>query len=69
MTLQPGANVAGAITIGDQVYIGMGAIILKRLTIGRGATVAAGALVRKDVPDHTLVAGVPAVVKKRANPR
>ena len=65
MTVQPGANIAGALTIGDQTYIGMGAIIFERLTIGNGVTVAGGALVVRDVPDRTLVAGSPAVVKKR----
>ena len=65
VTVQPGANIAGALTIGDQTYIGMGAIIFERLTIGNGVTVAGGALVVRDVPDRTLVAGSPAVVKKR----
>lgn len=69
VTLQPGANLGGAIEIGDQTYIGLEATILERLKVGRGVTVAAGALVRHDVPDHTLVAGVPAVVKKRVDPR
>ena len=65
VTVQPGANIAGALTIGDETYIGMGAIIFERLTIGQGVTVAGGSLVIRDVPDHTLVAGSPAVVKKQ----
>lgn len=40
--------------------IGANATILCGLTIGRGALVAAGAVVTRDVPDHALVAGVPA---------
>ena len=40
-------------------------MILERLTIGRGVTIAAGSLVKRDIPDHALVAGDPAVVKKR----
>jgi acetyltransferase-like isoleucine patch superfamily enzyme len=43
----------------------MGAIVIERLTIGAGVTIAAGSVVTKDVPDHALVAGAPAVIKKR----
>lgn len=48
------------ISIGDYVWIGMNAIILKGVTIGDGAVVAAGAVVNRDVPPGMLVAGVPA---------
>lgn len=50
------------IIIGNKVWIGTNAIILKGVTIGDGAIVAAGAVVTKDVPAHALVAGVPAKV-------
>jgi acetyltransferase-like isoleucine patch superfamily enzyme/coenzyme F420-reducing hydrogenase beta subunit len=53
---------AAEIRIGDRVWIGTRAIILKGVTIGDGAVVAAGAVVTKDVPPHCLVAGVPARV-------
>lgn len=46
-------------------YIGTGAILLPGVTIGSRSVVAAGAVVTSDVPDHTLVAGVPATIKKR----
>lgn len=45
-------------------YIGTGAIILPGVTIGKESVVAAGAVVTKSVPDHAMVAGVPAVKKK-----
>ncbi len=48
------------IKIGDHVWIGAGAIILKGVEIGEGAVVAAGAVVNKDVPPFTVVGGVPA---------
>lgn len=53
------------IKIGNNVWIGMGTIILKGVTIGNGAVIAAGSVVTKDVDEYTMVAGVPAVVKKR----
>lgn len=52
------------IKIGDNVWIGMGAMILKGVTIGNGAVIAAGSVVTKDVEAYTMVAGVPAVTKK-----
>lgn len=48
-------------------YIGTGAIILPGVTIGKESVVAAGAVVTKDVPAHTMVAGVPAKVIKKIN--
>lgn len=48
------------VTIKDYVFIGPRAIILPGTTIGRGAVVAAGAVVTKDVSEMTIVGGVPA---------
>lgn len=48
------------VTIGDYVFIGPRSIILPGVTIGKGAVVAAGAVVTKDVEPLTIVAGVPA---------
>ena len=42
------------------VWLGAGAIITECITIGKGAVIAAGAVVTKDVAPHTVVAGVPA---------
>ncbi len=50
------------VVIEDDVWIGFKASILKGVRIGRGAIVAAGAVVTKDVPPFTLVAGNPARV-------
>ena len=55
---------AGAIHIGKNVWLGAHATILPGVAIGEGAVVAAGAVVTKDVPDHTVVGGVPAKVIK-----
>ena len=52
------------VTIEDDVWIGANAVILPGVTIGTHSVVAAGAIVTKDVPSHSLVAGVPAKVIK-----
>ena len=53
---------AKGIVIEDDVWIATHATILDGVTIGRGAVVAASALVNKDVPPYSIVAGVPAKV-------
>ena len=53
---------ANAVTIGDDVLINPGAIILPGVTIGDGAIVAAGAVVTTDVAPYAIVGGVPARV-------
>jgi acetyltransferase-like isoleucine patch superfamily enzyme len=55
----------GAIIIEDDVWIASRAIIMKGVTIGKGAVVAAGSVVTKNVPEYSLVAGVPAKVVKK----
>lgn len=50
--------------IKDNVWIGTRATILKGVTIGEGAIIAAGAVVTKDVPQNSMVAGIPAKVIK-----
>ncbi len=59
-----GGSVSSPITIGDKVWIGVNAIILKGVAIGNGAVIAAGAIVTRDIPPHALAAGVPARVLK-----
>lgn len=60
----PGYENAKPIIIGNHVWLGENVMILKGVTIGEGAIVAASSLVLKDVPPHTLVAGSPAKVIK-----
>ncbi|RWE30856.1 MAG: antibiotic acetyltransferase [Mesorhizobium sp.] len=49
-----------AVTIGHDVWIGHGAVILPAIAIGNGAVIGANAVVTRDVPSYTIVAGVPA---------
>lgn len=61
-------GIAKPIHIGNDVWIGGNATILPGVTIGNNVVVAAGAVVTKDVPDNTLVGGVPAKkIKDLAN--
>ena len=53
------------VTIGDDIWIGANAAIMPGVTIGNHCVVAAGAVVTKDVPPHSLVAGVPAKIIKQ----
>lgn len=57
------------VVIGDDVWIGAGALILKGVTIGDRAIVGAGAVVTNDVPPDSIVAGNPARVIKALDPR
>lgn len=52
------------VVIGDDVWIGANAVVLPGVTVGSHSVVAAGAVVTKDVPPHTVVGGVPAKVIK-----
>ena len=53
------------VVLEDDIWVGANAVILPGVTIGKHAVVAAGAIVTKDVPPHSLVAGVPAKVIKQ----
>lgn len=57
---------AKPVVVEDDVLIGANAVVLEGVHVGKGAVVAAGAVVIEDVPEYTVVAGVPAeVIKKR----
>lgn len=57
-------NATAPIVIGNKVWIGTNVTVLKGVTIGDGAVIAAGSLVNKDIPANCLAGGVPAKVIK-----
>lgn len=57
------------VVIEDDVWVGFGAIILSGVRVGRGSIIAAGAVVKEDVPRYTIVSGNPAKpVRSRFSP-
>ena len=53
-------NIYAPIRIGNRVWIGANAVVTKGVCIGDGAVIAAGAVVTRDVPESTVVGGIPA---------
>jgi len=54
------------ITLGNDVWVGHGAVIMPGVTVGSGATIGSNAVVTHDVPDYAIAVGVPArVIKQR----
>lgn len=58
--LVPDLEITAPIVIGDNVYIGMRSIILPGVKVGNNCIIAAGSIVTKDIPDNSVVGGVPA---------
>ncbi len=63
-TFGPGCVVGGFSRIGEGAFIGINATILPKVTIGSNSVVGGGAVVTKNVPDNTIVAGNPARIIK-----
>lgn len=57
-----GVSKVGRVTIGDEVFVGHGTIILPNVRIGSRVVVGAGSVVTKDIPDNSVAAGNPARV-------
>jgi len=62
--ISPSVNVLGRVTIGDYSRVGSNTTILPNVTIGNNVIVGAGSVVTKDVPNNSLVVGIPATIKK-----
>lgn len=69
--IEPGSRqmlTTGKIHIKKNAWIGANAVILQGVTIGENSIVAAGAVVSKNVPDNTIVGGIPAKIIKAIHP-
>lgn len=61
------ASVLGAASVGDNTLIGAGSVVLQGVHVGKNCIIGAGAVVREDVPDGSIVVGVPGRVRKRSD--
>jgi sugar O-acyltransferase (sialic acid O-acetyltransferase NeuD family) len=66
--ISPGVSITGNCRVGSFSVLGTNATILPGVTIGTNVIVGAGAVVTKNIPDNSLVAGVPAVIKRSVSP-
>lgn len=64
MMLQ-GPDTKGGVTIGDDVWIGAGAVVLDGVTIGKGSVIGASSLVTHDIPEYSVAFGTPAEVRRK----
>ena len=64
-----GAEISGSVTIGKRAWVAPEVTVLNKVTIGDDALVGIGAVVISDVPENTIVAGVPARVRGDRHPR
>ena len=60
-----GLELAKPIRIGNDCWFGANVSVMPGVTVGSGCVIAAGSVVTEDIPDNSLAAGVPAVVKKK----
>jgi sugar O-acyltransferase (sialic acid O-acetyltransferase NeuD family) len=63
--ISPNTAIGGTVNIGSKTWICIGSSIANNIKIGENVIVGAGSVVLKDVPDNVLVAGIPAIIKKK----
>ena len=62
--ITPSATICGNVLIGEGTQIGAGATIIQNITIGKWCVIGSGAVITKDIPDYSLVVGVPGKIIK-----
>jgi len=65
--VSPNAALAGGVIVGKASWLGLGACVIQKITIGANVIVGAGAVVTQNIPDNVTAVGVPAKVIKNAN--
>ena len=60
-------NIGGNVTVGDNVFIGMGSMIKEGVSIGDSSIISMGSIVNKDIPSSVLAIGNPARVYLKSN--
>ena len=66
--ISPSATICGNVLIGEGTLIGAGATIIPNIKIGKWCVIGAGAVITKDIPDYSLVVGIPGkIIKKLKN--
>lgn len=66
--VSPGVRITGRCSVGEFSVLGTNAVVLPDVKIGRNVVVGAGAVVTKNVPDNSVVIGVPASIKRTVKP-
>lgn len=65
--IRPDLEITKPISVGNDVYIGVNAIIMPGVSIGNNCIIGAGAVVTRDIPENSVAAGVPARVIKTSD--
>jgi sugar O-acyltransferase (sialic acid O-acetyltransferase NeuD family) len=65
--ISPSVTMCGNVQIGDGTHVGAGTIIIPNIKIGKWCVIAAGSVIIKDIPDYSLVVGVPGKIIKILN--
>jgi len=63
--ISPGALLCGCVSIGDGTQIGAGSTVIPGITIGKWCVIGAGAVIINDIPDYSIVVGVPGRIIKK----
>ncbi len=66
--LAPRVALGGCVTVGELSFIGIGATVINGITIGRNCVIGAGAVVVRNIPDHSVAYGLPARVIRERKP-